>query len=85
MKLNATATQVNTYRQPGSHVQKGASFRFEAERKELMRMSEAITLDLKFRIGRWYQLAYEDALKVKKELRCRADRERELDQQEGME
>ena len=40
MKLNATATQVNTYRQPGSHVQKGASFRFEAERKELTRLTE---------------------------------------------
>ena len=40
MKLNATATRVNTYRQPGSHVQKGGSFRFEAERKELTRLTE---------------------------------------------
>ena len=40
MKMNATATQVNTYRQPGAHVQKGASFRFEAERKELTRLTE---------------------------------------------
>ena len=40
MKLNATATQVNTYRQPGAPVQKEASFRFEAERKELTRLIE---------------------------------------------
>ena len=111
MKLNATATQVNTYRQPGSHVQKGASFRFEAEGKKLTRMTEgngptcgvggpqhdtsevhvpatdhivhrapqllhdlslsfprgfslnitAVVLDLKFRMERWYQSAYEDS------------------------
>ena len=39
-KLNATARQMNTYIQPGSHVQKEASFRFEAERKELTRSNE---------------------------------------------
>ena len=131
MKLNATATQVNTYRQPGSHVQKGASFRFEAEGKKLTRVTEgngptcgvggpqhdtsevhvpatdhivhrapqllhdlslsfprgfslnitAVVLDLKFRMERWYQSAYEDSLRVEQELRRRADRERELDQQ----
>ena len=122
---------MNTYRQPGSHVQKGASFRFEAEGKKLTRMTEgngptcgvgglqhdtsevhvpatdhivhrapqllhdlslsfprgfslnitAVVLDLKFRMERWYQSAYEDSLRVEQELRRRADRERELDQQ----
>ena len=45
---------------------------------------KAVILDLKFRMERWYQLAYEDALRVEKELRFRADRERELDQQKGI-
>ena len=40
MKLNATATQVNTYRQLSSHIRKDASFEFEAERKEVTRLTE---------------------------------------------
>ena len=40
MKLNATATQVNTYGQLDSHIQKEASFGFEAEKKELTRLAE---------------------------------------------
>ena len=32
-KLNATATQVNTYKQRGSHIQKEATFEFEAEKE----------------------------------------------------